>query len=173
VQKGRKGDKMGMASYYNYGEVEIVNEDGLKEFLIAAERSDLYRHYVDALEVDYKNKTISFEGFDGWKIISYWYPQLLVFLRGLAIFVEGFVMFTFESGDERARIKFEDAEVIIDLGTMNYVDVKLEELMGEDRLSTSDMLKKLKEDKKKGEHLTTSNNLLPRWLQKHKLLRKL
>lgn len=161
---------MGMASYYETCDVKIENEDGLKEFLKAAERNDVYQHYAEALKVDYKKKIVSFEGFDGWKIISYWYPQFLVFLRGLAIFVEGSIMLNFETGDERAVIKFEDTEVVLELGAMKYRTVQIEELM-DDRITTEKMLRYV--EKKGDNNLTTPMNQLPMWLQKHKLLRKI
>jgi len=123
---------MGMASFFDNEDIEVVDMAGLKIFLkdILARNNPNYsgNDYVEeglGLKADDIDKltdkdTISFEGFDDWKIISYWYPEMVMFFRDLAVFIDGYVQFNFEDEDERARIEFADGECQIDIGKMNY-----------------------------------------------------
>lgn len=122
---------MGMASYHNGEHIDIVNKEGLLKFLENAEKHDQYKHYADALSVNDEENTVSFEGFDGWKIISYWYPSFCEFLNGLAVFVEGHAEFTFEDPNEMARIHFRDGEVFVNIGRMKFEEVQVQELSPE------------------------------------------
>jgi len=132
---------MGMASYFNGEHIDIVNKEGLLKFLENAGKRDEYKHYADALKVN--ENTVSFESFDGWKIISYWYPSFCEFLNGLAIFVEGYVEFTFEDPNQMAMIHFRDGDVFVNLGRMKFEEVQVQELSN-DMDTLSKLLKREK-----------------------------
>jgi len=131
---------MGMASYFADEDISVVDMAGLKIFLkdILAGNNPNYsdNSYVEeglGLRADDIDKlvgtdTISFEGFDDWKIISYWYPEMVMFFRDVAVFIDGYVSFNFEDEDERARIEFADGEAIIHIGRMHYDKINADEL---------------------------------------------
>ncbi len=114
--------------------------------------------YARAISLD--GERVSFQGMDGWKIITYWYRDLLQFLSGLAVFVEGNVFLKHEDGyDERAIIRFRDAELIIEIAKLKYKEISVNDLLIKDRSVV------LIKDKSPIE--------LPQWVKRKKLLRKL
>lgn len=137
---------MGMASFFADEDISVVDMAGLKIFLkdILAGNNPNYsgNDYVEeglGLKADDIDKltnadTISFEGFDDWKIISYWYPEMVMFFRDIAVFIDGYVAFNFEDEDERARLEFKDGEVTIHIGQMHYERYKAD-VLGKDSAS--------------------------------------
>ena len=84
---------MGAFSNFNYEEIEIIDKDGLKDYLIKNKDDDIISCLWDKKDF----KTFGFDGWDGHKIISYWYQETLLALRDLAVFIDGFAKFTFEN----------------------------------------------------------------------------
>ena len=123
---------MGACTSVIDSDVEIVDMDGLKDYIRNCKEGK-YSHqkdrhalknYAKALKIKVNSfdsiKTLDFYGFDGWKIISYWYDEFLVFLRDIAVFIEGQVMLEFESHDEGGGIEFHNGECIIHTGRMAW-----------------------------------------------------
>lgn len=125
---------MGMYSYIDECEVEIVDLEGLKEYLEEVRKDSRTKHLADAVTI-YSHKdhpeispVLNFEGMDGWKIISYWYEDFVQFIRDLAVFIEGNISFTYETDEEKAIIEFEDGQTTINIGVMKYEACSPEEL---------------------------------------------
>lgn len=133
---------MGMASYYEDGCVPLEDVGGFQEYVEAVKagkvkvKGSTVTAWVEALKIE-KNADgsyrLSFEGFDQWKIISYWYPEFVTVLRDIAAFVgDGYVNFSFEGQDEAATIKFDGrGGVVIEIGEMKYTKYKLTDLRKE------------------------------------------
>ena len=115
-----------MGSYTSVvdSDVNVIDMERLKKYFEDVKSGKIYKdspeikEYIDALEIVEKNNTLIFDGWDGWKIISYWYDELCVVLRDIAVFVEGEVNLEFESRDEAGWIQFEDGKCIIHTGQM-------------------------------------------------------
>jgi len=119
---------MGMYSYLNYENLHTDNPDGLREWIKYNNKKFGSESYWYAVKV-FEGGSVSLEELDGWKIISYWYPEFLKFLRELALFIEGTISFDFETHDERAVITFENGEFSINFGTMQYEKANMEEVL--------------------------------------------
>jgi hypothetical protein len=117
---------VGSYSYFNYDDITIRDMEGLKRFMAEYKKHDV----VIALELDEENETLSFEGMDGWKIISYWYPEFVHMLQMLACFIDGEVHWTFETPDEAAFVRFDDCKLTIHCGDMNYKEFTAEQMIG-------------------------------------------
>lgn len=119
-----------MGSYSDFIEEDILIRDheGLKAFIEKAQSGKIKEYknnnYID--KIKYQN--LSFDVFDGWKIIQYWYDDFLYLLRDLALFIEGYVVFLYETEDEKAIIHFENHRCRIKIGVMSYCGYKPEEL---------------------------------------------
>lgn len=73
------------------------------------------------LIIDEKTKTVDFNcGEDGLKVVSYWYRDLLQFLKELAYFVDGIIHFEFENDDESGYVEFKNNKAIISCGVMDW-----------------------------------------------------
>ena len=116
---------MGMCSSFDYEDIEVKHWD---EFLAYYKKHKEDNEYWEHLIVDEKNKTISFEGYDGWKIISYWYAEFCAFLRDIAVFIEGEVIWTFENQDEGGYVTFKNGKATIHAGNMAWNDYTPEEI---------------------------------------------
>ena len=64
----------------------------------------------------------------GWKIISYWYEDTLDMLEKLATILDGTWALQFETREEAADINFQDGNVTIDTGYMNWTNSKIKDL---------------------------------------------
>ena len=122
-----------MYTYVN-DDVEVVDWDGLKKYVedFKAGKFPEYKenmYLLDGIELNEEDKRISFNGMDGWKIISYWYDHFVLFLRDLAVFLEGDIYLDFENEDEGGNIRFSDGEVIITTGVMEWKTHKTEEFV--------------------------------------------
>lgn len=119
---------MGSYTYFIEEDIEIIDKDGLADFLKKAKDGTYTEYqqneYVNELEID----NFTFEVFDSWKIISYWYDDFVTLLRDLAIFIKGSAKFVFETDDECAEIIFSDHKCKISIGKMQYSDYTPEEL---------------------------------------------
>lgn len=127
---------MGMYSYFESEEIKVVNPEGLKKFvhfwndkvkeghwyiahfLYAPVTEEEVNPCISDNIKDYE--TFTFEDWDGMKIISYWYDEMVLFLDSIAPYIQGYVRFRFETDEEWAVIKFEGGKCSIDLGTINW-----------------------------------------------------
>jgi hypothetical protein len=79
-----------------------------------SDRKESYYHSL----VEIKGKKVSLEKLDGHKIISYWYEDFCRFLKDIAQYIDGLIVFEFESDAEGpAYLWFEDGKVKIRLAT--------------------------------------------------------
>ena len=86
----------------------------LKECLGKKQRNRKKHYYYSLVEIDGKN--VSLEKLDGHKIISYWYDGFCRFLKDIAKYIEGLIIFQFETMAEGpAYVCFEDGKVKIHL----------------------------------------------------------
>jgi hypothetical protein len=127
-----------MYSTFNYEDIEVVDVEGLKEYLrdkLKEEKVSNTTSYLEGLSIDGKAITLesineltadnlSFSGFDEWKIISYWYDDFVSFLNEMAVFIEGNIKWTFENDDEGGSVRFEDGELIVVCGSMVWTEHK-------------------------------------------------
>jgi hypothetical protein len=131
---------MGSYSYIRQDDVHLVDADGFKEFAndIFDGKNPNYKdsNMLDGIGItkdtldNLKNEDqISFQDMDGWKIISYWYQDFVMFLRDLAVFVDGEVSFIFETDEEFANITFNDGDVKIKIGEVIFKDVPVMDLL--------------------------------------------
>ncbi len=133
-----------MYSFFDYEDIEITDLEGLKEFfkIWEEEYPDSLKE-KDMLSCNSKGKSyISFEEWDNIKLISYYYPEDLIFLKGIAKYIEGTVSWTFETKDEAGEVKFKNGECIIEAGRMDWKSYKPEEL-GSKELKLKPKLKRL------------------------------
>ena len=128
---------MGSYTYIDESDVVIKDLDNLKKLFKEImtdkiEYSGDAKYLVDKLKISYSKSRecymLDFEGWDGHKIISYWYDNMVELLRDIAVFVEGDVSLTFETQEEGGRIEFENGECIIHTGQMNWHENSPEEL---------------------------------------------
>lgn len=121
--------KIGMQTFVEDSDVKIVDLEGLKEFFEKA-KTARYAYCAKELHIEPDANTgniLSFAGWDGWKIISYWYDDMVELLRDIAPFVEGRVYLNFENNDEGGGISFEDGKCIITTGQMQWQENNPEE----------------------------------------------
>jgi len=129
---------MGMYSYFDYEDIEIINYEGLIDFL------DRWEKYLKEYKkgegweklttrkalINETNKTISFDCWEDIKLISYWYGIEVVFLKCIAKYIEGNVCWTFENKNEGGEVKFQDGRCIICIGEMSWKEFSPREIMG-------------------------------------------
>jgi len=85
----------------------------LKQYL-EKHRDGKKGYYYSLVEI--KGKEVSLEKLDGHKIISYWYDDFCRFLKDMAKYIEGLIVFEFETMAEGpAYVCFEDSKVNIHL----------------------------------------------------------
>lgn len=130
---------MGMYTYIGDCDVVINDLDNLNKLFNKIKDGDCdysniedVQHLVQQLKVEYneyrKCNMLDFSGWDGYKIISYWYAHIVELLRDIALFVEGTVYLDFETDDEAGRIEFEEGELIIHTGQMDWQESSPEDL---------------------------------------------
>ena len=86
----------------------------LKKCLGKKHRDRKRQYYYSLVEINGKN--VSLEKLDGHKIISYWYDDFCRFLKDIAKYIEGLIIFEFETMAEGpAYVCFEDGKVKIHL----------------------------------------------------------
>ena len=110
----------------NHKPVKIIYMEGLKEFLRKARKGEYKGYekddaqlYPNAVEIT-EDGELDFGGMDGWKIISYWYEEMVMFLRDVAVFVEGEVLLEYESNEKAGFIVFKNGLCEIHAGHMQY-----------------------------------------------------
>jgi len=116
---------MGASTYVTDSEVEIIDKENLIKFLEQGKTKG-YKEWVEALKIEGNN--LDFSGWDGWKIISYYYDEFVNLLRDLAVFVEGEVNLEFESHEEGGWFEFHDGKCTIHCGQMNWSEHTPEEM---------------------------------------------
>jgi len=127
-----RGGRMGMYSTFEDEEIEVTDAKGLTEFLIKtqSDTSNCEYMYESFLKDLIDGKPYSFEDWDSLKLISYWYSNQVIFLKELGKYINGWVRFSFETGDQDAIIRFTNGETIIELGNMKYDKYTADDLLG-------------------------------------------
>jgi len=134
---------MGSYTDIGYEEIEVLDYEGLKETIkILRKNGNIYVH-ESVLELNDKEKTISFQGWDGYKIISYWYENMVLVLDLISPYIRGDIYLRFETSDESGRIEFTDGDCIIHTGNMIWSKNKADKFYRE-TLKLSSEIKKLK-----------------------------
>ena len=141
---------MGMYSWIEDCDVEIVNPEGLKEYVLKILRDEL-RYSINEeyakslLKEEFREKTATeieaidatelFTGtnigWDNWKIIQYWYDEFVIFIRDLSAFIEGEILLEYETEEEKAKIEFTNGVTNIEIGTFNWAKIDKNDLMRE------------------------------------------
>jgi hypothetical protein len=110
---------MGMYSTHIDEEINIKDAQGFIKFLYEYPKTKDGNGYKkeldDAKMIFLDSGTFSLEFMDSWKIIQYWYNQTLKFFDELAKYIEGYVVFEYETGDEKAHVLFKDKVCTIDI----------------------------------------------------------
>jgi hypothetical protein len=124
---------MGSYSYFENESISIKDFEGLKQF---CERWK--KEFPDQSEFAdiIKGDEVTFEGWTDWKIISYWYDEMKLFLRCVAKYIDGQVIWRFESDDEGGYVHFINGECMIYWGHMVW-----------NNETTSNLLKDVKDEK--------------------------
>ena len=118
---------MGMYSSFDYEDIAVNDWKGLIKFIeewceIDENKStggEFYRKILDL-----KNKTVSFNSWDQIKLISYWYEETVLFLNGIARYIEGEVHWNYENNEFGGMVSFKNGKCIITTGTMEWTDWK-------------------------------------------------
>ena len=112
---------MGNYTKFEYEEIEIKNLEGLKNFM--SKQKD------DANLAVFDGETVSFETWNNDKIIGYWYNETLRFLKGIARYIEGNVMFNYESNDLSGWVEFRNKKCILHLGHTIWEEYTAEKML--------------------------------------------
>ena len=122
------GITMGIYSSFDYEEIKVTDAKGLTEFCLKAKEEDNGYNYMfePFLNGIIDGEQYSFQHWDDIKLISYWYDEQVEFLIELGKYIEGFASFTYETGDEKATLKFKDGKTTIDIGRIEYQEYKAE-----------------------------------------------
>ena len=122
-----------MYSTFEHEDIKVTKPKELIEFLLKIKKLDKHGFvsyfYKDFLEGVIDGKQYSFESWNDIKLISYWYDNQVEFLKELGKYIEGYVVFGYETGEERAIIEFDDGKTIIKIGRMKYCNLKPEDLI--------------------------------------------
>jgi hypothetical protein len=120
---------MGMRSYVDYSDLSI-RPGKEKEFDELAESIKKIEDLTETMTRDESGAVELNEVFNDWKIISYWYKETLDLLEKMNKVLTGEINLLFETGEERAIIRFGDTEqeeAFINLGMMEYNEYKVSE----------------------------------------------
>jgi len=121
---------MGMYSFFGEEDIKVIDWKGLKDFIKLfngiKKGSDWDEWFKDATEemIDNQKKTITFVPWNDIKLISYWYAPYLLFLDGVAKYIEGRVDWEFETKDEAGYVTFDKGKCIIITGNMLWKEWK-------------------------------------------------
>jgi len=135
---------MGMRSYVSSNDMDLVNEAGLKSYVVECINKklyggDLFQVVLGSLVKPEFHKVAESSGLcvdddflqafdiDDWKIISYWYDDFVVLIRDLSAFYDGEIRLEFETGEEFAVIDF-DGETTIEVGEVQWRDLAFEDI---------------------------------------------
>ena len=122
-----------MYSSFEYEDIKVTDAKGLTEFCLKAKEEDNGYNYMfePFLNGIIDGEQYSFQHWDDIKLISYWYEEQVEFLIELGKYIEGFVEFSFETGDEKAIIKFNDGKTIFSMGKMEYQDISAKDFLND------------------------------------------
>lgn len=117
---------MGMYSTFISETVKVIDLKGLRIFF--DEFIKQFPNSIPAMEEvkmfkENKNR-FTFEDWNEMKLISYWYPQDVLFLELVAPYIEGEVYWEYENNDEAGWVEFKDGECIFHIGHMEYAKYK-------------------------------------------------
>jgi hypothetical protein len=111
--------------------------DIFESYLKRTKREDWIGRFSKESMLNFESKEISFETWDGLKLISYWYDEYLLFFELIAPYIDGSVVWRFETNDEGGKINFVDGRCEIEFGIMNWVtSTPLEQLGDEKEIDT-------------------------------------
>lgn len=142
---------MGDYSYFVDEDLDISDIEGLKAFLAHWENLFPNNLTVKLTEFPIAKRlkrdcyTVSFEeGWNGIKLISYWYASQVVFLKCIAKYLEGYVRWTFGGGDgdQQAKVNFDGGDCNISLGGMKWENFEPPTISGLDRVYDKDSMDK-------------------------------
>jgi len=121
---------MGMYSYFSYDDVKVTDAKGLFDFLIKIKNKDTkgwYNYmYEDFLNNLIDGKQYTFQSWDEMKLISYWYDVQVYFLNEISKYIEGSVMWNYETNDEQAEVIFKDGKTIFNIGRIEFNSMELD-----------------------------------------------
>jgi len=133
---------VGMYSFFETEDIEMKDFEGCKKFIknfvvaLGGKKKDKDWGGMFSKMIDNKNKSITFGDWNDIKLISYWLPQEVIFLSGIAKYIEGSVNWKFENEDESGWVEFKDGECIIHTGQMNWQEEKSSDMLHhEERVS--------------------------------------
>jgi len=117
-----------MYSYFSDEDIKVLDWVGLKRFIdvyCETYKKDNEWWVVEKVisKMIRKRESEEYFTFGDWsdiKLISYWYDYQLIFLQGIAPFIEGRVSWDFESDDECGSLEFKNGECKITTGVMSY-----------------------------------------------------
>lgn len=117
---------MGMGSYVVNYDIEMLDFEGFKKMVHGF--AELRREKEFWIKfIDEEKKTLNVDNFDDLKMISYWYTDMLIFIKLLSKFIEGNIELNSEDGD-LATIYFGDKDVNISIGHLEWTDYSVDEL---------------------------------------------
>jgi hypothetical protein len=130
---------MGMYSYFTTDDLEIIDYDGLVDFLERweqmlkeeGETEEWGRLMSRKALLNEKEKTISFSCWNDIKLISYWYDLEVIFLKCIAKYLIGTIVWDFESEEEAGWVEFENGDCIIHTGQMTWANMGAMEMLGD------------------------------------------
>lgn len=114
---------MGMRSSLTGEDITVIDYEGFKNMVIKFAEIEKNDAWLKAFND--KDRTVSFEFMDDWKIISYWYYNELLFFELCAHFIEGYVEFQSEER-EIAIIRFDNGKTLYSISHFeeyNYNDL--------------------------------------------------
>jgi hypothetical protein len=121
---------MGMVSYFEDQDITVKDLEGLRNYIkLYSETFGKDGMFEGIIK---KDGYVTFEDWTDIKLISYWYPNILIFLEGLARYIEGDVSWEFENHDEAGWISFREGKTIIHTGQMTYSNWEPAEEISED-----------------------------------------
>jgi hypothetical protein len=111
---------MGMYSTFESEDIDVIDMEGLKTYIAQMRKAMGDNEMYDIVV----NDIVTFEGWTDWKIISYWYVDMCVFLRGLYKYIRGEVTWSFENSDQAGFVEFTEKGTIIHTGQMQWQENK-------------------------------------------------
>lgn len=137
---------MGMYSFVRDFDLEVVDLDGLKNFLVNGKNFPEYKDKEWVFKYFSLNEdgSLSLDGMNDSKIITYWYTGTLMFLRDVALFVNGLIELDFETDSEFAKIRFEEGECEIEIGSVEWAEYSPEDIVDGESLPKCGFIERLK-----------------------------
>lgn len=130
---------MGMYSSFNFEDIVVTDSKGLVNFLLKIKEKDIKNYYEymykQFLENVIDGEQYSFSNWDDIKLISYWYDHQVIFLSLIAKYIEGYVVWDYETGEEKAQVIFKNGKALVKLGEMVFHSLPTENLLADRGIS--------------------------------------